>query len=59
MLASKSSEGKEITIANNSYIVESLDGFNFNDTDIALFSAGGNISEKYAIEATKKYNSNR
>lgn len=54
LLASKSSEGKEITIANNSYIVESLDGFDFNDTDIALFSAGGNISEKYAIEATKK-----
>ena len=54
LLASKSSEGKEITIANNSYIVESLDGFDFHDTDIALFSAGGNISEKYAIEATKK-----
>ena len=35
-------------------LVESLDDFDFSDTDIALFSAGGDISEKYAIEATKK-----
>ena len=60
LLASKSSEGKKIIIDNNSYQVESLDGFDFTDTDIALFSAGGNVSEKYANTATKKkYNSNR
>ena len=54
LLASKSSEGKKIIIDNNSYQVESLDGFDFTDTDIALFSAGGNVSEKYANTATKK-----
>ena len=52
-LASKKSEGKTITINNYNYQVSSLDEFDFKKVDIALFSAGGDISEKYAKIATK------
>ena len=52
-LASKKSEGKTITINNHNYQVSSLDEFDFKKVDIALFSAGGDISEKYAKIATK------
>jgi len=52
-LASKKSEGKTITIKNYNYQVSSLDEFDFKKVDIALFSAGGDISEKYAKIATK------
>lgn len=53
LLASKKSEGKKIKINSNDYQINSLDGFDFKDVDIALFSAGGEISKKYASIATK------
>jgi len=53
LLASKKSKGKIITIEGNKYQIDSLEEFNFKGTDIALFSAGGEISKKYAAIATK------
>lgn len=54
LLASKNSAGKRINISGNNYEVKSLDDFDFHQTDIALFSAGAEISKKYASYATKK-----
>lgn len=53
LLASKKSKGKTITINNSDYQVSSLNEFNFQGVDIAMFSAGSDISEKYAKVATK------
>ena len=53
LLASKNSVGKRINISDNNYEVKSLDDFDFHQTDIALFSAGAEISKKYASYATK------
>ena len=53
LLASKNSVGKRINISGNNYAVKSLDDFDFHQTDIALFSAGAEISKKYASYATK------
>lgn len=47
-LASQRSEGKTIRYGDMDYDVIDIDGFNFEGIDIALFSAGGNVSEKYA-----------
>ena len=54
LLASNKSDGKKINILNKEFTVKALDGFDFSGIDIALFSAGSNISEKYAKEATNK-----
>ena len=53
LLASKNSAWKRINISGNNYEVKSLDDFDFHETDIALFSAGAEISKKYASYATK------
>ena len=47
-LASKSSIGKEISFGDEKILkVKSVDDFNFENVDIALFSAGSKISEKW------------
>lgn len=49
MMASAKSAGKTINFKGRDYIVEELNEHSFDkDIDIALFSAGGNVSEKYA-----------
>jgi len=53
LLASEKSNGKIININGDDYKIQNLDNFNFQNTDIAMFSAGGDISEKYASIATK------
>lgn len=55
LFASSKSAGKEITFMNQKYIVQELneDSFKNNNFDYALFSAGGNISKKYAKLAAK------
>tara|TARA_B100000614_G_scaffold6608_2_gene6218 strand:- start:4123 stop:5145 length:1023 start_codon:yes stop_codon:yes gene_type:complete len=53
LLASNKSEGKKINILDQEFTVHALDSFNFNGVDIALFSAGSDVSKKYAKEATK------
>lgn len=53
LLASTKSDGKVIKIKDNDYKIKSLDDFDFKKVDIALFSAGGDISAKYASLATQ------
>ena len=48
LLASGRSAGARLQYAGKSIVVEELDKFDFSSTHIALFSAGGSISEKYA-----------
>ncbi|NLP45945.1 MAG: aspartate-semialdehyde dehydrogenase [Epulopiscium sp.] len=55
VFASARSAGKTITFRGKNYIVEELTEQSFDrDIDIALFSAGGNISKKFAPIAVKK-----
>lgn len=51
LLASERSVGKRYSIAGRSIAVEVLDDFDFDDTQVALFSAGGAISAVYAPRA--------
>lgn len=53
-LASKRSAGKELTFKGQTYVIEELTKEAFEGMDIALFSAGGSISEKFAHEAVKR-----
>ncbi len=55
LFASSSSKGKKIIFRNEEYTVEELNKDCFcRDIDIALFSAGGDISKKYAPIAKEK-----
>jgi len=53
LLASKKSDGKKINIGGKDFEVKVLEGFDFKNIDIAIFSAGSDISENYASVATK------
>ena len=54
-LASKSSIGKEVSYGDDKVLkVKSVDDFNFENVDIALFSAGSNIAKKFAPVAGNK-----
>lgn len=52
-LASARSVGIEVSFGDKILTVQNLDKFDFNDCDIALFSAGGSVSAKYAPIAAK------
>lgn len=53
-VASKKSVGSEVSFGDDRVLkVESLENFDFAKTDIALFSAGGPLSKKYAPIAAK------
>lgn len=54
LLASKRSAGVEIKAGNQTYTVEETTPESFEGIDIAFFSAGGSISEKFAPEAVKR-----
>ncbi|MFC0232469.1 aspartate-semialdehyde dehydrogenase [Vagococcus entomophilus] len=54
LLASKRSAGKKLLFKNKEQIVEELVPESFENIDIALFSAGGGISKKFAPEAVKR-----
>jgi len=53
-LASSRSAGKQMTFMGQEYTIEELTEDSFEDTDIALFSAGGSISKKFAPAAAKR-----
>ena len=54
-LASKSSIGKEVSYGDDKVLkVKSVDDFNFDNVDIALFSAGSNIAKKFGPVAGNK-----
>jgi aspartate-semialdehyde dehydrogenase len=52
-LASSSSLGKKISFGDETLEVQDLAKFDFTGTDFALFSAGSEISARYAIAAAK------
>ena len=51
MLASARSAGQKVDFDGKEYTVEELNEASFKDVDIALFSAGGSISKKFAPAA--------
>jgi len=53
-LASKRSAGSKVKCQGKSWLVEDLDTFDFSKVQIGMFSAGGDISEKYATVAASK-----
>ena len=54
-LASRSSVGKEVSFGDNKILkVSSVDDFNFEKADIALFSAGSDIAKKFGPKAGAK-----
>lgn len=53
-LASRRSAGKEIEFKDDIYIIEELTADAFLGVEIALFSAGGSISQEFAPEAVKR-----
>jgi len=52
-LATRKSIGRELTYGDKLLKVKDLETYNFSGTDIALFSAGSKISEKYGPIAAK------
>ncbi|NLY79624.1 MAG: aspartate-semialdehyde dehydrogenase [Lysinibacillus sp.] len=53
-LASAKSAGKDIEFGGNTYKIEEATPEAFEGVDVALFSAGGSVSEKLAPEAVKR-----
>ena len=53
-LASERSEGDAVPFGNKELIVQSLSSYDFSETSIALFSAGGKISEVYGPIAAEQ-----
>lgn len=47
-LASRRSQGTEVSYGDKTLKVRALDNYDFSDTDICLMSAGGNISQEWA-----------
>jgi aspartate-semialdehyde dehydrogenase len=47
-LASRQSQGKEVSFGDRTLKVGALDSYDFSGTDIALMSAGGDISRRWA-----------
>ncbi|TFF24931.1 aspartate-semialdehyde dehydrogenase [Jiella endophytica] len=47
-LASRRSQGTEVSFGERTLKVKALEGFDFSDVDICLMSAGGNISKEYS-----------
>ena len=53
-LASERSKGKTVPFKNGKLIVEAVENFDFSKVQVALFSAGGSVSAKYAPLAAQK-----
>ena len=53
LLASPRSRGKRIHVNDRYVSVEVLDDFDFSDTQVALFSAGGSVSDAHAPRAAE------
>lgn len=53
-LASERSVGKHVVFKNKEVSIQNLADFDFNQADIALFSAGSDIAKEYAPKAVKE-----
>lgn len=47
-LASRRSQGKEVSFGDKTLTIKALDSYDFSDTDIALMSAGGSVSQEWS-----------
>ncbi|MEM7214592.1 MAG: aspartate-semialdehyde dehydrogenase [Pseudomonadota bacterium] len=47
-LASRRSQGKEVSYGDQTLTIKALDTYDFSDTDIALMSAGGSVSKDWS-----------
>nr|WP_196107854.1 MULTISPECIES: aspartate-semialdehyde dehydrogenase [unclassified Ochrobactrum] len=53
-LASRRSQGKEVSYGDRTLKVKALDTYDFSDTDICLMSAGGEISKEWSPKIGKQ-----
>jgi aspartate-semialdehyde dehydrogenase len=53
-LASRRSQGTEVSFGDKTLKVKALEGYDFSDTDIAIMSAGGNISKEWSPKIGKQ-----
>ena len=53
-IASRRSQGKEVSFGDKTLKIKSLDTYDFSDTDIALMSAGGSLSQEWAPKIAAK-----
>ncbi|MEO5324692.1 aspartate-semialdehyde dehydrogenase [Mesorhizobium sp. CC13] len=53
-LASRRSQGTEVSYGDKTLKVKALDTYDFSDTDICLMSAGGNISKEWSPKIGKQ-----
>lgn len=53
-LASRRSQGTEVSFGDKTLKVRALDTYDFSDTDIAIMSAGGNISKEWSPKIGKQ-----
>ncbi len=47
-LASRRSQGTEVSYGDRTLKVKTLDPYDFSDTDICIMSAGGNVSKEWS-----------
>ena len=53
-LASRRSQGTEVSFGDRTLKVKSLDQYDFSDTDICIMSAGGNVSKEWSPKIGKQ-----
>ena len=53
-LASRRSQGTEVSFGDATLKVQALENYDFSDTDICLMSAGGSVSTEYAPKIAAK-----
>jgi aspartate-semialdehyde dehydrogenase len=53
-LASRRSQGTEVSYGDRTLKVKALDNYDFSDTDICLMSAGGNVSKEWSPKIGKQ-----
>ncbi|OBQ86270.1 aspartate-semialdehyde dehydrogenase [Mesorhizobium sp. WSM3873] len=53
-LASRRSQGTEVSFGDRTLKVKALDTFDFSDTDICVMSAGGNVSKEWSPKIGKQ-----
>jgi aspartate-semialdehyde dehydrogenase len=53
-LASRRSQGTEVSYGDRTLKVRALEGYDFSDTDICLMSAGGNVSKEWSPKIGKQ-----
>ncbi|TIV24917.1 MAG: aspartate-semialdehyde dehydrogenase, partial [Mesorhizobium sp.] len=53
-LASRRSQGTEVSFGDRTLKVKALDTYDFSDTDLCVMSAGGNVSKEWSPKIGKQ-----